>query len=187
MRIRIIGITLCASALLVNAETAKEAKKRIEQELKNIPVLELPARAAAVVRNTPAADRSQAAIIAVSTVAERHPAAADSVASAISKAAPETKAVASAAATYASHHTDSHQGGSGNGNQNGPGNANGNGHANGGVGLGPGPNKPGRPIVHDRPINSVLPNGKPRHFPPTPPKRPVTPPRPHKYNKPGHH
>ena len=171
-RIATIGTVLCASALLAAADTVEETRKRLEQELRNIPAPELPAYAATIVSSSPAAERSRAAIIAVETVTRFRPAAASSVVAAISKAAPETRASLAAASTRP-----------GQGNQN-PGPGNGNGNANGGVGLGPGENKPGRPIVHDRPINTILPNGKPRHFPPDPPRRPVDPPRPHKYNKP---
>ena len=188
-RIATVGTLLCASALLALAETEEETRKRLEQELRNIPVPELPARAVTIVRGTPAGERSRAAIITVQTVERLRPAAASSVVAAISKAAPETRASLAAASTRIADHKEGHNPpGNGNGNGNndpGPGNGNGNGNANGGVGLGPGENKPGRPIVHDRPINTILPNGKPRHFPPDPPRRPVDPPRPHKYNKPG--
>ena len=193
-KIASIGSVLCAGVLAVNADLA-EQKKRLEQELRHVPVVELPARAAAVVRSTPAAERSQAAIIAVETIVTRHPSSATTVVAAISKADPESSAAVAAAATRlapdeaaniaaatrpapqrasearALHHREDHSQGGG----------------NGGVGLGPGPNKPGRPVVHDRPISTVLPNGKPRHFPPSPPNRPVNPPRPHKYNKPRPH
>ncbi len=168
-RLATIGTVLCAGALLVNADTDEEKRKRLEQELRNVPTLELPAYAATVVRNTPAPERSRAAIIAVETVSRYRPAAASSVVASVSKVSAETAASLSAAGYKAAHHRDDHTNG---------------GNGNGGVGLGPGENKPGRPIVHDRPINTVLPNGKPRHFPPTPPNRPVTPPRPHKYNQP---
>lgn len=156
------------------AETEDEMRKRLEREFMGVPAPELPAYAVTLVRNTPAAERPQTAVIAYETVSKVRPAAASSVVTALSKSAPETRASLAAASTR-----------NGNGNQNpGPGNGNGNGNANGGVGLGPGENKPGRPIVHDRPVNPILPNGKPRHFPPDPPNRPVDPPRPHKYNKP---
>jgi hypothetical protein len=181
-RIATVGTILCATALLAHADT-EETRKRLERELRNIPAPELPAYAATIVRNTPAAERAQAAIITVETVARIRPTAASSVVASVSKVTSETQASLSAAAFRASHHQEDHQGGQGNSNP-GPGNGNGNGNANGGVGHGPGEDKPGRPIVHDRPINTVLPNGKPRHFPPDPPRRPVDPPRPHKYNKP---
>ena len=172
-RIATIGTVLCASAFMAFAETEDEMRKRLELEFRRIPAPELPTYAATIVRNTPAAERSQAAVIVFETASGIRPAAASSVVAAISKTAPETRASLAAASTR----------------QNGtpnppPGNGNGNGNANGGVGLGPGENKPGRPIVHDRPINVILPNGKPRHFPPDPPNRPVDPPRPHKYNQP---
>ena len=164
------------------AETEDEMRQRLELEFRRIPAPELPAYAATIVRNTPAAERSQAAVIVFETASAFRPTAANSVVAAISKAAPETRASLAAASTRPNEVSAQ---GSGNGNQNpGPGNGNGNGNANGGVGLGPGENKPGRPIVHDRPINVILPNGKPRHFPPDPPNRPVDPPRPHKYNQP---
>jgi hypothetical protein len=169
---------LIGGAVATSAESAEETRKRFEQEFQHIPVPELPAFAAEVIKRTPAAERSQAAIIAVQTVAERHPAASASVASAITTAAPETRAALTAANS---------RGGSETGRQPGNGNSSPNGNANGGVGLGPGPNKPGQVVVHDRPIKTILPNGKPRHFPPDPPNRPVDPPRPHKYNKPKPH
>lgn len=173
-----IVTVLCASAFMAFAETEEEMRKRLELEFRRIPAPELPAYAATIVRNTPAAERSPAAVIVVETASGLRPAAASSVVAAISKAAPETRASLAAAST---RQNPSPPPGNGNGNQSpGPGNGN----ANGGVGLGPGENKPGRPIVHDRPINVILPNGKPRHFPPDPPNRPVDPPRPHKYNKP---
>jgi hypothetical protein len=202
-----IGTILCAGVLATNADLT-DSKRRLEQELPNIPVPELPARAAEIVRATPAADRSQAAVIAVETIVARYPASAASVVSAVAQAAPETAPVAAATATKLTPNDAAliaaaarpapakaaeavalnGNGNGGNNNGGGPGNGgnggNGNGNANGGVGLGPGPNKPGAPVTHDRPINDVLPNGKPRHFPPTPPHRPVTPPRPHKYNQP---
>jgi hypothetical protein len=210
-----IGTIVCVGVLSTNADLADQ-KRRLEQELPNIPVPELPARAAEIVRATPAAERSQAAIITVEAIIARYPASAASVVSAVAQAAPETGPAAAAAATKltpseaasiaaAGRPVPAKAGqanpvnGNGNGNGNaggnnnggGPGNGgnggNGNGHANGGVGLGPGPNKPGAPVHHDRPINTVLPNGKPRPFPPSPPNRPVNPPRPHKYNKPHPH
>ena len=204
----IIGSVACAGILALQADTT-EQKKRFEQEFRHVPIAELPARAAAVVRSTPAAERSQAAVIAVETIVAQHPASAPTVVSAVAKAAPETGAAAAAAATRlapgeaasiaaavravpqkaGAGKALSHEGNSGSGSNNkGQGSNNsGNGNANGGVGHGPGPNKPGNPVVHDRPINTVLPNGKPRHFPPNPPHRPVNPPRPHKYNKPKPH
>lgn len=203
-----IGTIVCVGVLTTNADLADQ-KRRLEQELPNIPVPELPARAAEIVRATPAGERSQAAVIAVESIVARYPASAASVVSAVAQAAPEAGPLAAAAATKLTPNDAAliaaaarpaptkagdavalHAGGNNN-NGGGPGNGgnggNGNGHANGGVGLGPGPNKPGAPVHHDRPINTVLPNGKPRHFPPNPPNRPVNPPRPHKYNKPHPH
>ena len=199
-KIATIGIVLFTSVYAVNGDLA-EQKKRLEQELQNIPVPELPARAVEIIRSTPAPERSQAAIMAVETIVARYPAAATSVVAAVSKAAPESAAAAAATATRLAPAeapqieaaARPQQGRSARGNQergNGNGNEQGtvgnepNGNANGGVGLGPGPNKPGAP-VEKRPPATVLPNGKPRHFPPTPPNRPVNPPRPHKYNRPG--
>jgi len=197
-----IGSMLCVGVLTVSADLA-EQKKRLEQELLHVPVPELPARAAEIVRSTPAGERSQAAVIAVETIVARHPAAATTVVAAVAKAAPESAPVAAAAATKlapgeaaniqaaVSRQAPAKAGEAREFTGNGPGNNgngdNGNGHANGGVGHGPGPNKPGNPVVHDRPVNTILPNGKPRHFPPDPPRRPVNPPRPHKYNKPNPH
>ena len=174
-RIATVGTILCVGVFLAYADTEEETRKRLERELRAVPAPELPAWAVGIVRTTPAAERSRTAIIAVQTVQKVRPAAASAVVAAISKAAPETRASLAAA-----DHKEGH-------NPPGQGNGNGNGNANGGVGLGPGENKPGRPIVHDRPINTILPNGKPRHFPPDPPRRPVDPPRPHKYNRPPPH
>ena len=207
-KIATFGTVLCLGVLATTADTADERKKRVEQELRNVPAPELPARAAEVVRNTPAAERSQAAVIAVETAIQRNPTAGASVLAAISKAAPETRFAAAAAIEKAKSKGDKEKprgnseghgnpgsGSSGSGDQNDSADrdarevrrteANSRGHANGGVGHGPGPNKPGRQIP-EKPHNSVLPNGKPRHYPPNPPNRPVDPPRPHKYNKPRH-
>ena len=179
-RLATFGTILCAGALLAHADT-DETRKRLERELQNIPAPELPARAVAIVRSTPAGERSQAAIIAVETVSRQRPTAVAAVSAAIAKAAPET---------IASLETASHgqKGGKGKSEiEHGNGGENGNAGGNGGVGHGPGDNKPGKPVVHDRPIKTILPNGKPRHFPPDPPHRPVNPPRPHKYNRPHPH
>ncbi|HVK59621.1 MAG TPA: hypothetical protein VM735_12630 [Candidatus Kapabacteria bacterium] len=197
-RIATIGTILCASVLASNADLA-EQKKRWEQELRTVPVPELPARAAEIVRSTPAAERSQAAIIAVEAISSRHPAAAPTVVAAISKAAPETAAAVSAAASRKDDKgkpesdptrpdksrkddskIDSEKGRGGNqGNGNGHGNGNGNGNGN----------RPDRPEHQGRPDKSdLLPNGKPRPFPhhghtddPNHVHHPV------KYNRPKHH
>ena len=191
-----IGTIICVGVLTTNADLTDQ-KRRLEQELPNIPVPELPAYAAEIVRATPAAERSQAAVIAVESIVARYPASAASVVSAVAQAAPEAGPSAAAAATKLTPNdaaliaaaarpapAKANDAVALNGPGNGGNGDNGNGHANGGVGIGPGPNKPGAPVQHDRPINTVLPNGKPRHFPPSPPNRPVTPPRPHKYNQP---
>ena len=80
-----IGSVLCFSVLLATADTAEERRKRLAREFQDIPAPELPARAAAVVRNTPAAERSQAAVLAVETIIARNPGAASAVVAAISR------------------------------------------------------------------------------------------------------
>src|SRR5687768_13724455 len=126
-----IGIqltVLIASTLAVSADSAEEKKKRFQQEFRHVPVPELPAKAAEAVKKTPTKERSEAAVVAVETIKERHPSAAGPTASAISRAAPETRAAIEGAATRRKE-------GQGNGGGNsGPGNGNGN--ANGGVGHG---------------------------------------------------
>lgn len=187
---------LIASAIVSSADdSADEKRKRFRQEFERIPVPELPARAAEIVRKTPAAERSQAAIIAVETIAERHPAASTTAASAISKAAPETRAAVFAASTRFRNDRDNRNDRDRN-NRNdwdrndrdndhqGPKPGNGNGNANGGVGHGV--NKPGKIIFHDRPIKDTLPNGKPRHHPKDKPEKPPKD-KCHQYNKPKHH
>lgn len=192
-RIATLGTMLCATALIVRADS-DDLKKRLEQELRNVAAPELPARAVAIVRGTPAEERARAAIIVSDAVAKQRPAAAPAVNAALAR----EKAAISATRSDKEKKHDRGDGDDGQGNGNGgnggngnSGNGNDNDHGNsggnGGVGHGPGENKPGHPVVHDRPIKPTLPNGKPRHFPPDPPHRPVDPPRPHKYNKPHNH
>lgn len=178
-KIATIGSVLCASVLVINADLA-EQKKRLEQEFRNIPVPELPARAAQIVRSTPAGERSHAAILAVEAIAARHPGAVTTVASAISKAAPEASAAAAAAASRykpteaprleaAARPGNSRPGesklsderGRGvRGEPNGNGNGTGNGNGNSGEGRPEKPEHSGRPEKSE-----LLPNGKPRPFP----------------------
>ena len=117
------------------AETEDEARKRLELEFRRIPAPELPAYAATLVRNTPAANRPQTALLAFETTSKVRPAAANSVVAAISKAAPETRASLAAASTR----------GNDKGNGNGRGDDDERGNGNGNI-------KPGRPSVHDQPI-----------------------------------
>ena len=180
-----IGSVLFASVLAVSADT-EEQKKRLAQELRNIPVPELPAKAALIVRSTPAAERSQAAIIAVETIVARHPASASTVVAAIAKASPESAPQAASAATRlvpresesiqaaagsknkgndergrkGSDEVGRGNGNQGNGNSNGSNNGNGNGNGNGNVDRPAHPGQPGRPEK-----SALLPNGKPRPFP----------------------
>ena len=182
-KIATIGIVLFTGALAVNGDLA-EQKKRLEQEFRNVPVPELPARAVEIIRSTPAPERSQAAVLAVENIVARYPAAAATVVAALSKAAPETAvAVAAAAVRLAPADAASieaaarPQQGRGNrdiqeranGNQNGIGNPpngnppNGNppnGNGNGNVDRPDRPEQPGRPEKSE-----LLPNGKPRPFP----------------------
>jgi hypothetical protein len=182
----------CAATAL-----ASDKGKNFEDEFAHVPLPELPARAIAVVNQAPVAERAQTAILAVQTILQQHPAAAPSVIAALSKAAPDVSDAVTESITpqpAGSLHALGGNGkgnGNGNGNGNGKGNGKGNGDengnagGNGGVGRGPGPDKPGHIVDHDGPIKTILPNGKPRHFPPDPPHRPVKPPRPVHYNKPG--
>jgi hypothetical protein len=184
---------LCSCVLGLNADIA-EQKKRLESELQRVPVPELPARAAEVVRNTPAADRSQAAVIAVESIVARYPSSAATVVAAISRTSPEVApAAASAAVKLAPKETQSIEAasriapakaqkakpvhpnnGRGNGNDRGNGDRGngydrGNGHGNG---NGNGHGHINRPDKHDHPgqpgrppKSHLLPNGKPRPFP----------------------
>jgi hypothetical protein len=175
-KIVMVSTVLMAGTLMVNGQTVEEKKKRFRQELSHVPAAELPAKAAEIVKKTPANERSEAAVIAVEVVAEKHPTAAGPAAAAISRVAKETQAGAVGAATRkeGKGNGGGQNGGNGNGNGNsGPGNGNGN--ANGGVGHGV--NKPGKPI-HPHPVKDTLPNGKPRHFPKE---------KPQPYNKPKQH
>ena len=96
-----IGSVLCFSVLLVTADTAEERRKRLAREFQEIPAPELPARAAAVVRNTPAAERSQAAVIAVEMIIARNPGAASAVVAAISRTDADAGSAAADAAARA--------------------------------------------------------------------------------------
>jgi hypothetical protein len=170
-----VGSILCFSVLSLNADLA-EQKKRLDQELLRVPVPELPARAAEIVRSTPAAERSQAAVIAVENIVARYPSSAPAVVAAISKASPESApAAASAARKLSPEDVDAIQQAArdrGNkkgkseqehGNGSGNGNGHGNGNGNGNVGR---PEKPEHPGQPGRPPKSdLLPNGKPRPFP----------------------
>lgn len=177
-KIATIGTLLCASVLLVNADLADQ-KRRVELELRNTALPELPARAAQIVRSTPAAERSQAAIITVETIVARYPAAAPSVVASVAKAAPESSAAVVAAATRLAPEqapsieaaakpkndrgNDKDKGETGRGNENGN---NGNGNGNNGNGNGNGNERPEKPEGSGRPEKSeLLPNGKPRPFP----------------------
>ena len=169
-----IGSMLC-SCVLLNADIA-EQKKRLELELQHTPIPELPARAAQVVRSTPAADRSQAAIIAVESIVARYPASAATVVAAISKASPEVAPVAAStavklvpsdsqniesAARVAPAKAEKAKPVSGNNGNRGNGN-NGNGNGNGNADR-PDKQHPGQPGRPDK--SDLLPNGKPRPFP----------------------
>jgi hypothetical protein len=180
MRILIVaGGLVCACAL---ASQGAPNQKKIEKELNGVPRPELAAKIAEIIRLSPAHERSEAAAIAIEVVERKYPAAASSVIAGLSKASPEVAAAAQARIKdrpSAPPVENSVAPGKSDGN--------GNGNGNGGVGHGPGPNKPGKIIVDDKPINVILPNGKPRHFPPDPPRRPVDPPRPINYNSPREH
>jgi hypothetical protein len=186
--------------MCISTTLASEKSKKFEEQFAHVPLPELPSRAAEIIRLTPAADRSESAVLIVQTIVQKHPAAAASVVAAVLKAAPEASdVIAAAAETSRPVHALAGKGnsdekgkekdkdkGNGNGKGNSGGNGNGNAGGNGdGVGHGPGENKPGKVIVKPPP-NPTLPNGKPRHFPPEPPHRPVDPPRPVHYNRPGH-
>ena len=172
-KIATIGIVLFTGVFAVNGDLA-EQKKRLDQELLNVPVPELPARAVQIVRSTPAPERSQAAVLAVENIVARHPAAATTTVAAVSKAAPESAVAVAAAATRlaptqaanieAAAHPQQGRGNrenqeKGNGNSNGNGNGN-SGNGNGNVNRPDHPGQPGRPDKSE-----LLPNGKPRPFP----------------------
>jgi hypothetical protein len=188
--IAIVGSALCTCVLL-NADIA-EQKKRLELELRHVPIPELPARAAQIVRSTPAVDRSQAAVVAVESIVARYPASAATVVAAISKTSPEVAPAAAAAAVklapadseniqnaarVAPAKADKARPVSGNNGKrigenrrdgsggigNDRGNGNGNGHGHGHSNRPDKPEHPGQPGRPDK--SDLLPNGKPRPFP----------------------
>lgn len=189
----LLTTVLLASAWTLSADTAEEKKERFRNEFRNVPLPELPAHAAAWVRRAPAHERSEAAKIALETVAERHPGAAESVRSEIAKTAPETHLGPRGSERNKQDQEQSRGHSRAENERANPnrGSGQGDGHANGGVGHGV--NKPGKIVIHPHPVKDTLPNGKPRHHPkdrpnkPPKPEKPDKPDRPHKYNKPKHH
>src|SRR5688572_23267269 len=125
-RIATLGTVLCATALLavVRADD-DETRKKLEQELRNVPAPELPARAAAIVRSRPAGERAQAAIIAMGVVQKQRPVAAGPVAVELSKISPETRASLSASGSKRDKEVERDREDRGNGNS-GSGKGNGN-------------------------------------------------------------
>jgi hypothetical protein len=198
---------LCACLLTANADTNSK-RKEFEDSLRNIPLPELPAQAAKWVKSAAPNERRENALLAVETILKQHPAAATTVVSAISRVAPETSAdVAATAARLSPANAQYIQLAAETGApsrqaeisqamrrlESSRGNITtsaGDIQGKNGVGHGP-PENPGKGKglidVRNGRIDpdDTLPNGKPRHFPPTPPHRPVTPPRPVHYSHPG--
>src|SRR3954468_6455374 len=205
-----LAAVLGASLLRTEADST-ERKRKLEEEFSRVPVPELGARAALLVRSAPAYDREETAVAAVETVLQRNPAAAVTVVAAISKAAPETARAVVAAANRVAPASSEHvliaarnaapsfrdsfdsssnvipsrhsDDSSGHGNNDGD-------KGNSGNNAGADHSREGGEIHHD----GELPNGKPfppiqSHRPPHPehPQHPPHPPHPVKYNQPHEH
>jgi len=87
----------CAMATSTQALTLAE-RKQIKHVVLEVPLPEMPARAAEVVVKSAKADRSEVAVLAVKSIMAKHKAAAPLVVAAIAKAAPDVAAAAAAAA-----------------------------------------------------------------------------------------
>lgn len=99
-----LGALLVAVAMLtVNSSALTTIQiKNIKTEVLSVPVPEMPAKAAELVKLSEKKDRQATALVAVRTVVAKHRAAAPLVVSAISKVAPElTTVVAKATAEVA--------------------------------------------------------------------------------------
>jgi hypothetical protein len=90
----IAGLSLAVSAFGAD-------KKRLREELSFTPVPELPARAVALIKSAPAAERNDTASIVVETIVARHPAAAPTVVAAVARSVPAAASVAARAAVEA--------------------------------------------------------------------------------------
>ena len=90
------------------ANTGGLGQEKIEEDFRRVPLPELGARAAQLVKNILFIHRQEAAVVAVETILRRSPAAAVTVVSAISKAAPETAPAVVAAASRLSPASSEH-------------------------------------------------------------------------------
>ena len=93
---------LAVGALIGMNASAAPKQKELEEQLRAVPVPELPARAVALIKAAEPTERGEVASTVVRTIVARHPAAAPTIVSTIQRETPEVSKVAAQAAAAAS-------------------------------------------------------------------------------------